>query len=635
MNSLFPDMQHIIYPLGWAIVHSLWQGLAIFLVLKTLLNLIPSKNAPARYWLSISAIGTLLAAFVYTFLYEYNNTVIILAGVQDTANGVVLPTAYNTGTDSLWIQLQSWYNQHTSMIVGLYLAGIALFLIRMFYNLFLISKLKTEQVAQPNKEWQQMLNNCIASLNISRHVRLLYSSKVSVPMVMGAIKPVILIPVALTTQLSTKEAESILLHELAHVKRNDYLFNIIQMFIETILFYNPFVWLISTEIRREREHCCDDVVIGKTDNKIPYVKALAALEEYRQYPAQPSLAAKNSKQHLLTRIKRIMEMRNNNINYSQLLAVMLTVVIMIAAVTFITPTVNAQTKKNKDTEQTDDKKDKKAAPASNANTSKGTDEKKNSGTKMTISIKSDEMQELEKDIEKETLKAVQQGMKAANKALEEIDLEEIIGAAFDKIDWDSIGNNIEMALDEVDWEEIQADIREAMEDSREAMADAREEMEEARKEMEKSRKSRSREIADANRQIAEASKQIAEASKRIAEARRMAAEASAEARRAGQMARAEANMARRNARQAADFARTGAKKAIVISSSHDHILNDMEKDGLIDRSKRYKVEKRGNTLYIDDIQQSREVYRKYGDRFKSKNVTIKSSPNSIKISLED
>jgi beta-lactamase regulating signal transducer with metallopeptidase domain len=107
--------------------------------------------------------------------------------------------------------------------------------------------------------------------------------------------------------LTTQQVEAIFIHELTHIKREDYLLNLIQSITEAIYFFNPFVWIISSIIRREREHCCDDAVIRSGGNAIAYVRALAHLEEHRMTQTTLALSAIGTKNQLLNRIKRIME----------------------------------------------------------------------------------------------------------------------------------------------------------------------------------------------------------------------------------------------------------------------------------------------------------------------------------------
>lgn len=113
------------------------------------------------------------------------------------------------------------------------------------------------------------------------------------------------------------------MHELAHIKRNDYLINILQTIVETILFFNPFVWLISAIIRREREHCCDDLVLLHTREPLNYATALAALASYPGNASGLLVAASGQSYPLFHRIKRILEMKKNPFSYSRMVAAIL------------------------------------------------------------------------------------------------------------------------------------------------------------------------------------------------------------------------------------------------------------------------------------------------------------------------
>ena len=172
-------------------------------------------------------------------------------------------------------------------------------------------------------------------------------------MMIGALKPVILLPIATINYLTTEQVETILLHELAHIKRHDYLLNIFQTIAETILFFNPFVWLISRIIRREREHCCDDIVIANMSSPLPYAKALAMLENTRLEANNVALAATGNKQQLLGRIKRIMGTRKNKLNYTQLTIVIVVVLAVTLTVATFTYTQSfAQKSKNSNASDT-------------------------------------------------------------------------------------------------------------------------------------------------------------------------------------------------------------------------------------------------------------------------------------------
>jgi len=148
-------------------------------------------------------------------------------------------------------------------------------------------------------------------LNISKQIRISFSELIDVPCVIGYIKPLVLLPVTICVNLSADEVEAILLHELSHIKRNDYLGNLLQQFITVLLFFNPFTQLINRIINQERENGCDDLVVEKTGEPLIYAQALIKLEEARRSNLQLALAATGQKFHLLNRIERIMKTKKH------------------------------------------------------------------------------------------------------------------------------------------------------------------------------------------------------------------------------------------------------------------------------------------------------------------------------------
>lgn len=589
----------IVYALSWALVHSLWQGLLVYILLRAVLTAIPGNYSSARYITAASALALLTGSFIATFIYQYST---IPDTVQYTVAGTasvgqpILNTAGITVTENYSIvnNLSAWYNTHTGLIVNIYLAGMMLLLLRIIYNLFTLKNIKRQGITLPGNNWLQLLEKCATNMRIKRKVELLCSTKVTVPLVMGAIKPVILVPVALANQLSTREAEAILLHELAHIRRNDYLVNMIQLFIETLLFYNPFVWFISSIIRKEREHCCDDAVVNATEERLPYAKALAALETFRQQPILPSLAATGSNNQLLNRIKRIMEMRNNNVNYSQLAGVSLAIVLLVSTIIFFAPGVNAQSKKDKKKESVENTEKASAVKKqviirSEMDIDEGSnDEKKHLQKNVLIVRNGDTVKNY--SINK-SLAETDVALSEAFSMLEEMDIDEIVDGAMAGVDWKSLRDSIDV---EVDGREISKEVREALAEARKEMAAARVEMAEASKEYRSA-------MTEARKEMATARKEAAVVRKEVV------------------------------LRDAKD---KKASRRTVYSSSHDHILDAMERDGLISREKGYKIEKKGDELYIDGIKQSKEVFRKYESIIDAKNLTIKGSNNSINIKVE-
>jgi protein involved in polysaccharide export with SLBB domain/beta-lactamase regulating signal transducer with metallopeptidase domain len=185
-----------------------------------------------------------------------------------------------------------------------WLVGVGLLSIRLTLGWLTARRLTRRSVRTPSLAVLSNAERLMAALNIKAVVTVLESALVQVPTAMGWLKPVVLLPASAMTGLSMAQIDALVAHELAHIKRHDYLVNLLQSAIETLLFYHPMVWLISRRVREERELCCDDLALAACGNdKLAYVSALADLESLRQAPA-PALAANGGS--LLARIKRIL-----------------------------------------------------------------------------------------------------------------------------------------------------------------------------------------------------------------------------------------------------------------------------------------------------------------------------------------
>ncbi len=140
-------------------------------------------------------------------------------------------------------------------------------------------------------------------LGIARAIRLLESSAVPVPAVIGWLRPAILVPASTLAGLTPRQLEAVLAHELAHIRRHDYLVNLLQTVVETLLFYHPAVWWVSSQVRRERESCCDDLAVEVCGDRLGYARALADLEGLRTPSPRLAMAADGGS--LLDRIRRL------------------------------------------------------------------------------------------------------------------------------------------------------------------------------------------------------------------------------------------------------------------------------------------------------------------------------------------
>ena len=309
MNAMQIFSSPSIQALGWTLLHSLWQGAIVLTVSLVVIRCIPTKWSAVRYAVATGALLVIFLSSMMTFIF-LNDSVdqvasdtiaysqVAYPGQSPSAEINYVAGLLRTGTSILQYYLP--------LIVLCWIAGTILFTIRLFGGWLTVTRLRATALTVEG-EWKERLQRLTRKLGISQTVRLAESAISQVPVVIGYFKPVILIPLGMLGGLSTEQLESIIIHELIHIRRGDYLVNLLQSVLETVFFFNPFVWIMSGIIRREREHCCDDAVVALHGNPLAYAHALTVLEEARLSRSGLALSLAEDKNQLLNRIKRIME----------------------------------------------------------------------------------------------------------------------------------------------------------------------------------------------------------------------------------------------------------------------------------------------------------------------------------------
>jgi TonB family protein len=183
-------------------------------------------------------------------------------------------------------------------------AGVILFVGRLNVGLMVARRMRSDGTTAAPAELQQVFEALRRRLGVERAVRLMHSALVQAPTVIGWLRPVVLVPASCLTGLSTMQIEAILAHELAHIRRHDYLVSVLQSVIETLLFYHPAVWWVSRQVRRERECCCDEMAVAVGGDRLAYARALSLLEERRSFYPEMALGANGGV--LKMRIKRLL-----------------------------------------------------------------------------------------------------------------------------------------------------------------------------------------------------------------------------------------------------------------------------------------------------------------------------------------
>uniref|UniRef100_Q02AL8 Peptidase M56, BlaR1 n=1 Tax=Solibacter usitatus (strain Ellin6076) TaxID=234267 RepID=Q02AL8_SOLUE len=286
--------------LGWTLIHSLWEGAVVALLLAAALCVL--RGARARYAAGCLALLVLLAGFGFTFA-----RLLAAQGSLDAATRIgplrFAPLDADAGSLSA-MRSAGGLAEYLPWIAPFWVAGVLIFHLRSLMGWLGARRLRRTGVCCAPAMWQQMLERLAARLRISRPVTLWESCLADVPLVIGFLRPVILIPVGMLAGVPAAQVEALLLHELAHIRRHDYLVNLLQVFVEGLLFYHPAVWWMASAIRAEREHCCDDLVVATQGDAYLYASALAALEHNRGDARQPALAANGGS--LVKRIRRLL-----------------------------------------------------------------------------------------------------------------------------------------------------------------------------------------------------------------------------------------------------------------------------------------------------------------------------------------
>lgn len=290
--------------LGLTLLHFLWQGFIIAFVYAAARKWSTRRMSPnGRYLLSCAALTTMAFAPMVTWILlrapsaesvARTFTMPMSAARTGAVRFVSVPLASDVGNAA--------HEPFLAWVVGIWFVGVVAFSVRLFGGWILTERLRHKLVRLASPEWQRTLDRLTARVSISRPVRLLVSGALHAPAAMGWLRPIVLVPAGALAGLPAAQMEALILHELAHIRRHDYLVHILQSAIEAIFFYHPAVWWISGHMRTERELCCDDIAVSVTGDAVTYARALSEFDSARW--AQAVMAANGGS--LACRIARLL-----------------------------------------------------------------------------------------------------------------------------------------------------------------------------------------------------------------------------------------------------------------------------------------------------------------------------------------
>jgi len=324
--------QPLVHALGWTLLHLCWQGTGVAVVLWCVLKVLDGRSSRARYAAACLALGLMVALPLATFAHlaaaEYRQR----AALDDSAvvidPGMVLRVEAGETSALLSERIAVALNHALPWVLLAWFAGVIFFAVRLNVGLLVARRMRSVATTAAPAELQHAFDALRRRLGIARAVRLMHSALVQVPTVIGWLRPVVLVPASCLTGLSAMQIEAILAHELAHIRRHDYLVSVLQSVIETVLFYHPAVWWVSKQVRRERECCCDELAVAVGGDRLAYARALSALEERRSYSPEFVLGANGGV--LTMRIKRLLGCKESSAA-SQLVSIALLAALVLAA----------------------------------------------------------------------------------------------------------------------------------------------------------------------------------------------------------------------------------------------------------------------------------------------------------------
>jgi beta-lactamase regulating signal transducer with metallopeptidase domain len=345
------NISAVLYALGWAILHSFWQMGILWVVYQLVFGL-PKKSRPAiKHNSSLLLLLFGFTWFLVTGIIHFQEYLSVqqyvdilpmaeyvsstTAAVQQAGNSfAALSDNFSRISESALLFLEN----NIGHISAIYLFILVLMMFRFTHAYIYSNQLKKKGLLPAGNQLVDKITDWSSTMGLHQQVHIFLSQCIDIPATIGFLKPVILLPVATVNKLSMEQVESIILHELAHIRRLDYVWNIAGAVIETILFFNPFVYLLTSVQKKERELCCDDFVLGFSRDPHNYASALLELEKTRiAGKAQLALASNGQEGQLLTRVKRILNIQSNKLQYRQRFIALLFITTLLSALAWLHP----------------------------------------------------------------------------------------------------------------------------------------------------------------------------------------------------------------------------------------------------------------------------------------------------------
>ena len=336
MQSLFQSA--FLQALGYSIANSLWQ-MAFLWLLYLLISSVLKPSAAHKYLLAVCLQFMGFIWFVFTLQFYHNQYSRLLPVEGSGLDSKTIATLVPQG-QGIRSQVIEWMLRGEQLLPYLSVAYLLLMVVlctRWFIGYRYTLQIKQQGLSKIPVDWRLFVKNTAQQLGIKREISIFLSEKISTPLTVGFLKPLILVPIASINHLTVSQLEAVILHEMAHIKRYDYLVNIILSLAEISLFFNQFTQLMSKQIRKERENSCDDWVLQFQYSASTYAEALLRIAQLQATPAFAMAAKGSNENELLTRVKRMIGGRDQVFNYRRQLLAFLLVTGILSSIAWLNP----------------------------------------------------------------------------------------------------------------------------------------------------------------------------------------------------------------------------------------------------------------------------------------------------------
>jgi TonB family protein len=334
--------------LAITLIHFLWQGALVAAVLKALLSLISYQKSQLRYALSTLAMLANLILPAVTFFLVYD------IDYRQVTNLVYALPLLDQSFYLEQIQTNVWYIEwleYLPLLSIVWLSFVIVLALKLIIELYNVNRLPLQGCSAADAILQKRFDSLITQVGLSRHIPLLLSSKTDVPMAIGWLKPVVLIPFSMISGLTPQQLDMLLLHELAHIRRHDYLVNFLQTLVEITLFFHPGVRWVSKQMRNEREYCSDDIAVQHCGSPLAYAHTLAdtaSLCVKHRHSTIPNMAMAASGGDLKQRVVRLLDHQqhctktNDSGKWLASISILLTVIFLFSKYSLTLPIIDLQ-----------------------------------------------------------------------------------------------------------------------------------------------------------------------------------------------------------------------------------------------------------------------------------------------------